>query len=242
MTAGIALIRNSLTGLKIRQQDERTLKSSIAVIVQKLFAIAGQSPEKKDVELICKEICADLQKRYKGMTLSEVDYALNAGVRGEYGEYYGINVVTINKWLRAYYNSDERKEAMRSELFPELTLPQHVMTEEERRKVKVEMAVNAWKKAKNGEYVTDYGNVVYDFLAYDRSMVQFSVEEKNGFMIVAKQELENEAKDNAKTYIPVSYLISRITEKGIVSRAKRIALNVFFARMIDKNTDLIDWI
>jgi hypothetical protein len=242
MTTEIVLIRDSLTGLRIGQQDEVTLEAALIAIVGEIFTFAGQNIEPKETKMMCKVISGDLRRRYKGLTLSEVDYALNAGVRGEYGEYYGINVVSVNKWLRAYYNSDERKEAMRSKVFPELALPAHVMTKEERRKVKVEMTVNAWEKAKNGEYVTDYGNVVYDFLAYDRSMIQFSVEEKNGFMAAAKKELENEAKDNAKTYIPVSYLISRITEKGIVSRAKRIALNVFFARMIDENTDLIDWI
>jgi hypothetical protein len=239
MTNEVCLIRDNLTGVRIRDQDETALKSSIAVIVEKIFVLAGQTPEKRDIVVICIEIASDLKKRYKNMTLSEVDYALNCGVRGDYGEYYGINVVSINKWLKTYYNSDERREAQRSIISSRMALPQKTeLTEDEKRKITIKACAEAWALAKSGKYVKDRGNPVYNFLD-EKGEIQFTSEEKQVFMQRAKTELEAEARKYACNAIqPLSYFLDRITEHGIIARAKRIALNEFFTRMIQENKDL----
>jgi hypothetical protein len=233
MTNEIALIKNNLTGLKIREHDDDTIKSSIAILVQKMFLIAGQTPEKKDITIICREVCNDLQKRYKGMTLNEVDYALNAGVRGEYGEYYGINVVSINKWLRAYYNSEERREAQRSKIFPELALPQSTaLTDREILEIKLDAYNKALSLANEGKYVKDRGNLVYNFLD-ERGKISFTSAEKSAFIDRAKIELEAEARARAKdarTPRPVSYFVDEITDNSVTARAKQIALNEYLKR------------
>jgi hypothetical protein len=237
MTNEIALIQGNLTGLKIREHDDETIKSTIAVLVQKMFLIAGQTPEKKDITIICREVCADLRNRYKGMTLNEVDYAMNNGVRGEYGEYYGINVVSINKWLRAYYNSEERREAQRSKIFPELLLPQCTKpTEKEILAIKNDAYNKALSLAAAGKYVKDAGNLVYNYLV-ERGEISFTEAENLAFREKARIELEAEARvraRDAKTPRPVRYYIEEITNDLVTNRQKQIALNAHLTKNILK--------
>jgi hypothetical protein len=233
MTNEVSLIKPALIGLKIRKYDEITIKSSLAVIVEKIFTLAGQNPEKKDIAVICRELASDLRKRYGGMTLAEVDYALNAGVRGDYGEYYGINVVSINKWLKTYYNSDERREAQRSVVFPDLALPQKtVPTKAELCAIETAAYDDALKLAKSGKYVPDRGNVVYDFLD-KRGEIHFTDAEKHAFMRQAQSELQSEARREARNAVQsVGYFLDRITTTGVIMRAKRIALNEHLMRIL----------
>jgi hypothetical protein len=235
MTNEIVLIRNNLAGLRIGEHDEETVKSSLALIVQKIFQYAGQKPEKRDIAVICKEISSDLTKRYKGMTMNEVDYALTYGVKGEYGEYFGINVASISKWIKAYYNSEERKEAQRSKLFPELALPERTgPTDSEILAFKIEACNRAFELAKAGKQVRDTGNTVYDFLD-EKGEIQFTAAEKNSFMQIAERELKAEAREHAKDSVrPAGYFIEKILRANIIARAKKIALNEHFRRILNE--------
>jgi hypothetical protein len=241
MTNEIALIQNNLTGLRIREHDEATIKSSIAILVQKMFLIAGQTPDKKDITIICKEITADLQKRYKGMTLNEVDYALNAGVRGEYGEYFGINVVSINKWLRAYYNSDERKEAQRSKIFPEFELSEHEMTQEEIESVRKQATLYAWNRFKMYGLCDDCGNVAYNFLD-KKGLIPFTVEEKKEMYVEAQKTIVQRAKNYASNVYQLEQMLEKNRAEAVKMKAKHIALNAYFARLKAGKRDLTELI
>jgi hypothetical protein len=234
----IALIKQNLNGLRVRDCVETRLKGRLSVIIYTLFEIAGQTPSEHDANVIVREVGKDLQKKYANLTLDEVDYALNAGVRGEYGEYFGINVVSINKWLRAYYNSEERIEAQRSKIFPELALQQQsTLTDREILEIKLEAYDKALSLAKGGKYVKDTGNTVYNFL-YERGEISFTDAENATFMQQAQTELAAEARIRAKearTPRPVGDFIDKITDELVNVRFKRIALNEHLKRkMMDE--------
>ncbi|MDR1913380.1 MAG: hypothetical protein LBQ68_02705 [Clostridiales bacterium] len=235
MSTEIALIRQSLIGTKIRECDDATIMESLAVIVAAMFATAGQKPEKKDVKMICREVCKDLKNRYKGLTLDEVKIACDNGVRGDYGDYFGINVVSINKWLKAYYYSEERQRAQREKLFK--GLPQRTaLTADEILQIKVNAYREAYGLAAAGKYVPDLGNLVYNFLD-SRGKISFTKEEKLVFVERARAELETEAKERAREALApvrIDSVIARITDTGIIQRAKRIALNEHFRRILEK--------
>jgi hypothetical protein len=231
----IKLIAHTLNGIRIRDSiDDSALKKRISIIIYTLFEIAGQTPVEHDVNVIIRETVKDLRKKYSAITVEELDYALNAGVRGEYGDYFGINVVSINRWLRAYYNSEERREAQRSRNFPDLLCDKCTSpTAEEILSIKIEAYNNALSLSAAGQYVKDRGNCVYDFLA-EKGEIHFTPAEKHHFMEKAKEELTIEARRrirDARTPRPVGDIIAAITDKEVIMRAKRIALNIHLKRI-----------
>ncbi|MDR3245019.1 MAG: hypothetical protein LBT50_01140 [Prevotellaceae bacterium] len=236
MTTEIVLIKTAISsGDRVIKTPDETLKVFVSGQVQILFLCAGQSPEKRDVLFICREVLKDLKTKYKALTLKEIEYCFANGVRGEYGENYGINVASISKWLKAYYNSQERAEANKAKTFA--GLPERTETEwtpDEILANKREAYNTAFELAKAGKQVKHYGDYVYDYLD-EIGEIQFTKEEKIFFYEIAKKELEAEQKEkarNARTPRPIGQYIEQITEKGKIQRAKRIALNEHFRRLL----------
>ncbi|MDR0385607.1 MAG: hypothetical protein LBH60_05980 [Prevotellaceae bacterium] len=235
---GIAIIRGALSTPKVRDSTEIAVKTSLNFAVVKLFQLAGQAVDGNDLKVIVKEVAADLHKRYRGMTMEEVEYALNAGVRGDYGEYYGINVVSINKWLKAYYSSDERREAIRSTLFPEKALlPEHRLTPDETELARHRAALAKWQQFKQSQRCGGRVDGIYRYLD-GRGLIPFTVEEKHSMVATARKELQREAKEEAGTVRSVELALGRITEDAVLNRARLIAVNAFFARLVNEGKEL----
>ena len=241
----IQLIRQNLEGERIVKIKNDLLKSSLARIVPTLFIIAGQQPDRQNVRIIWQELASDLQKRYKLLTLSEVEYVLLNGVKGEYGEYFGVNIVSINKWLRAYYNSDERHAALAERNRP--ALPQRTEpTEEEREQAfldRYKLLLDTYRR--DGRCV-DYGNLVYGWLD-KKGLVAFTNGQKNEFIDRARHELIREANERKIAVkidcrIPFEVLLRNFKREldemsldaktRVIARAKQIALNEYFKKLI----------
>ena len=63
-----------------------------------------QFKEYKEEEAIELITCLhDLFKKFGWMTDDRVDYILQAGMRGQYGDFYHVNEKTVNGWINQYY-------------------------------------------------------------------------------------------------------------------------------------------
>ena len=63
-----------------------------------------QFKEYKEDEAIELISCLhDLFKKFGWMTDDRVDYILQAGMRGQYGDFYHVNEKTVNGWINQYY-------------------------------------------------------------------------------------------------------------------------------------------
>lgn len=103
--------------LAIRQDKISAGKSSasdLVVIIGGIYAQAGQSIDGREIASMAGVLFRDLQARYSMLTLHEVGLAFDNGLRGDYGQFYGLNVITFNNWLKAYRQSDDRFKAIKN--------------------------------------------------------------------------------------------------------------------------------
>lgn len=103
--------------LAIRQDKISAGKSSasdLVVIIGGIYAQAGQSIDGREIASMAGVLFRDLQTRYSMLTLHEVGLAFDNGLRGDYGQFYGLNVITFNNWLKAYRQSDDRFKAIKN--------------------------------------------------------------------------------------------------------------------------------
>jgi NADH:ubiquinone oxidoreductase subunit E len=82
------------------------MRKTILKHLQKMEFVCGlkqfKEYKKEDAnELI--ECLHDLFKKFGWMTEERVDYILQAGMRGQYGDFYHVNEKTVNGWINQYY-------------------------------------------------------------------------------------------------------------------------------------------
>lgn len=103
----------ALSEHKLLQMDEITQLKSITLTITEVFKFRGQEPNATDCVDMAKSLCRKIvQNGEISPTIPEIRMAFEYGVTGEYGEYFGINYVTLWKWLKAFLWSDDRLEAL----------------------------------------------------------------------------------------------------------------------------------
>ena len=103
-----ALSRN-----KLLKADEQTRLKALALAITEAYKFRGQQPNAEDLVDMAKSLCRKISQQ-EGIdpTIEEIRIAFEYGVTGEYGEYYGINYVTLWNWVKNYLWSQDRLDAL----------------------------------------------------------------------------------------------------------------------------------
>jgi hypothetical protein len=230
------LVVKEKTELRVKDSEEQEIKVMIYNFVPQLYPLCGQTPNEKDIDLFAQQLPVLLKSRYRTLTLDEVRKALLNGTIGDYGDYYGLNITSFVKFLNAYSASDEHKKAMAARHqpppLPELP-PRQGMTETELK----DYAKDMFSEFKRCGKVRDSGSIVYNYLD-SQGLIPFTVEEKKTMYAQAEKELERDVKRNAFDEVQAGVLLDKISDIGVKSRAKRIALNRFFEQLVEKGDEL----
>ena len=97
--------------LSIKELDIK----QVAGLVTRIFMLKNQKTDEASLIFTANELQTQLKEHYYYLTFGEVKQALENGVFGNYGEYYGISVVTMCGWLDKYLGSEERMRYLESQ-------------------------------------------------------------------------------------------------------------------------------
>ena len=115
--------------------DETKLKNECVDIVSKCYLMLGQKPDTQQVVIMSQLLYEDLANRYSSMTMQEVSFAFEQGIRNsESGGF--VNVRSMNTWLKEY-----KKEA-------QLKRQQGLLTDYQRHNENMKLISSTIKKAK----------------------------------------------------------------------------------------------
>jgi hypothetical protein len=102
---------------KIIHYDKQESLTKIYAIVIKTIELSGENKkynlDNQQTKNVSGFIYDLVIEQYKAATLSELDLAFIKGLIGEYGDFVGFGVITFTKWLKGYYNSPKREQAMK---------------------------------------------------------------------------------------------------------------------------------
>jgi hypothetical protein len=215
--------------LKIRDMSVKDLSAAISEIISRTFYEAGQKIERADLIMTTQLFEQDLRRIAPWVTVQEVCIAFREGVRGAYGQNFGLNVVSFSRWVEGYRNSQSRQESIKKQekwLSADL---EDSLTEDQKEQILISGLKSARKEyEENGTYF-DIANVLYNYL--DRKgEIKFTTEEKNEFISKAREILLNdiriEAVSDPSERSRLRNLIERIKldkDHSVISEAKRIA-------------------
>lgn len=93
-------------------KDEKQLKIDCVDLLSKCYLELGQKPDTEQVVLMAQLLYHDLVRYYGGMTIEEVKFAIEQGIRNsENGNF--VNVRNFNIWLKEYKKSAALKRQQR---------------------------------------------------------------------------------------------------------------------------------
>lgn len=83
-------------------EDKNIVVNSIHQAVNRSIADKGVNMDVEDMNYLKMGITDDILKDFSTLTLQDISLCFSMGVRGNLGEYFGINVVSLYGWLKKY--------------------------------------------------------------------------------------------------------------------------------------------
>lgn len=244
-----------ISELNIQKYD--TSYNYLVGVFGKTIVESGIGMEEGEQEVFISLCIDEVINDFSYLTIEDVRIAVKKGVRLDYGKFYGLNITTLNFWLKEYVNST-KKDAMK--LLPHIKPKEEYNgLNDEQKKIVYKRWLDSWidlfEKYHEGEniIISDAGNVFYKYCIKNKITPPLTVSE----MLT----LENKAKRliiaNGKEHARSSYQIKEINaiieainknklnddiELKIVTEAKRLAIFTFFDKLIAEKLELRDLI
>lgn len=231
--------------LPIKDMDKKEFVLEMTnLLLRAVFESGHNKLEEKDQTAILMIACDDLLREFGFLTLEELRIIYRRGVRGQLGEYFGINVKTLYNWVTQYV-SESRNEAMKAKMdaMANKMLEMEVKlqpTPEQWNQIMYNSCIelfDKYKKVKVNEesnWMGDIGNIHFKFL--------------NGLELIPKWDIQlvrekvkskiKKDKDKLSIFTPkkeIDEILKTISHK---SEAKKIILEDFFDKLISDNQEL----
>ena len=228
--------------------DANVVVKNIHTYINQTIMDKGVNMPPEEIQYLKQRVTDDIIRHYPNYTLEEIRLALYYGVRGELGEYFGINPIGIFKWLKAF----------RFDLMPQcyLLIKKHLpapesktdkpeISDEELDNIYTSRVIEILTSLQDGHQYNfyDYGNCIYEWLQKIK-LLTFTNEEKLELFEESKVKYRKSLKDENSEYVSRGRSILKIDieqrlkdieggynkdgRNAIVIGAKRIGLHRWF--------------
>ena len=92
--------------------DRTQLINMLQVEIARTAVRGGTTMSENDLRFTCEEIAQLINDDFGTIHIGEIPIILRAGIYGKFGESFGVNAVSVNKWIIGYVDSDCRKKAI----------------------------------------------------------------------------------------------------------------------------------
>jgi len=220
-------------------EDYKTVHNEVLAQVMKSITHLGWAvPDQQTMTILVSEISNSIRKDYKQLRVGEISNCFSKGIRGEYGEFFGVSVVTFEKFIIGYLVSDYRANLGKTLPVAALPEPSKELTRENR----IEFAQKAYEKYKIKGFYDDLGNIVYAFLDSE-GLIPFTPKEKFEMVELARAEeykrLQNplSVEEARRFNIQIEALMA--SNEKVIPRSKKIALNKYFEQIFSLESENI---
>ena len=248
------------TGWAILKQDmiNKLPKIDVFNVITMSVARAFADTNTKEIseadrDYLVNQLTDNVIKHYPAIRLNEIPEAVWQGVRGRFGEYYGLSLVTFERFIEQYLLSDKRTGLVKA--LPADDSPRPAPNPQTQFETAKENALRTLQRKRDKKDISAMATSVYNFLDQIK-LVVFTTREKNDMMADATRELIEELKykqllvpyiERAAIKKDIEAYRNAITEHTPVTeeqlilvkmRAKKLALDAFLNNIILEGDDL----
>jgi hypothetical protein len=99
----------ALQSRKILEMQKSEALTQMLNIISITYFETGQKTDDKMLAVLAKTTYEEVKEYFKWLRIGEMKVAFANGTRGEYGDYFGINIKTFHGWIKAFQTSEIRK-------------------------------------------------------------------------------------------------------------------------------------
>ena len=221
----------------LSSMTQNKAEQKIMELINRAFAELGHVPPGTSLEerrkyllSMTQLIINDLTLYFPHVRLSEVANAIACGIRHEYGDYFGFNVISIHGFVEKYLDAEERREALaRQKRYLESLQEPEALTPEQIAKIMADGLKECRETYLTTGRIIDCGNVNYRQLV-DSGALVLTTEERQEIYNQARQEVALEHATNDLSLSKKLFLIRNppdLTTEYII-KARDIALRRYF--------------
>lgn len=223
--------------IKLSELAQSDALKEIIVCMNIGFAELGQIPpgsssfnQQEHLVAMASLILTDLNFYFPQVTVAEIAQAIRKGIRHEFGEYYGYNVIAIHGFVEKYLESEERAAAMdRQNRYRQSQQEPQELTSDQQRQILVEGLKQCRETYKKTGRIIDFGNVNYQLLV-DGGHLNLTNEEKQEIYEIAEWQIQREKETQELSLSKQLYLIKNPPDNKpeVIARAKDLSLKRYF--------------
>lgn len=238
-------------GTQIKNISKADIADQLFEIIKETHATKGTAFNAKDGVAQSKAICNDLKMYFGTLTIEEVRICFFRGVRGVFGEVYGLNVATYFVWLRNFLNCTDRMEAKKKQNAYRLESEKpRELTQQERDEIMIKGIKEAYETVKSGKDYRDLGNSIYNWLD-KRKKIPFDPKRKKDIVEMARVQLKAEKERDLASNTDISerrkikMVIDELEIKNtgeLIVESKKIALVVFLKDQIEMDISVDEFL
>lgn len=210
--------------------------------------VRGQDVSLNGKTFIANEVYDEVFKKHTDLRIEEIPIVFKNGVYGRYGEYFGINALTIVKWFEEYLSSDERLNARNKEKQQSVVMIAHDESEEARAKrnddAMRESAMRFYKESQeNGGVIHALDGLkarVFDYLV-KIGKIKNAEERIDVALKEVKEIIRHKSSKMNRGINQVNSLIEAVTNMGdrsLIPQAKARILDKFYKALYDTGREL----
>ena len=238
----------------VKQLPKRDVFNTVLIGVAKAYAdLNMKDTSDTDREYLVNELTDNIIKRFPAIRLSEIPDAFALGIRGKYGEFFGLNVVVFERFVEQYLLSEQRTALVKEKHDDEA--PVYIPDAETQFATGKYNTLQALYRKNNGKDLEVIATSVYTFLDHLK-LINFTTAEKYDMLADAARELiadlklklmlatalERQAikKDREAYKLAITKhapLDNRLTSLAKL-RAKKLALDAFLNNIIMEDINL----
>ena len=192
----IALTSRKFSELK---KDEG-LSFLIDLISKTYFECGQQIPGDNDkakvrhLQALASALREEILLEFKFIRTEELNLAFRNGARLEYGEYFGLNIITFNKWLKGFVSDAKRTDALKKKKELEEAVPKPKMSASEAEYAFRQIVLKDFAKFKvTGILQHHFPAYVYEYLS-EKGLINLSKTDKERLYDLASSKILDEKK------------------------------------------------
>lgn len=101
-------------GPRYSEMDQKTRLKELVSRINEAFRFKGQQPSAVDSADMAVNLDRKLSQTYPEVTAPEIKLAFEYGVTGTYGDYFGLNFVTLFNFVKSYMENPERLDTIKA--------------------------------------------------------------------------------------------------------------------------------
>jgi len=249
----------------VRETDEITLFSILNAAIIKANDDLGYDTKEEKLKHTFRTIAEEVKRSVPNIRLTEIPIAINKGILGDYGEYFGLSVVTIIKFLKTHYTSAKRAEIAKQVSHKEEEKPIPSI-DEQKALAKVHL-IDGFERYKETKKIPFSAVYLYRFLSEHFKLVEYPNEVKFEMyyqaIIDIKRDKEHDLDINSRMSnrkdidflngfldtVPdkiecAKAVLKAVHEKELrymlKNESERIALKRYFDNLIEMETEIKD--